>query len=85
MAAVVGVIANLSVWFAAHVFFAQVGQADLGPLRLLLPDPATLRPAMVVLALLAGWLLLRRHTALPLVLALSAAGGLAIHLAQGAL
>lgn len=85
MAAVVGVIANLSVWFAAHVFFAEVGQADLGPLRLLLPDPATLRPAMVVLALLAGWLLLRRHTALPLVLALSAAGGLAIHLAQGAL
>ncbi|MEY4871174.1 MAG: hypothetical protein RLZZ563_504 [Pseudomonadota bacterium] len=85
MAAVVGVIANLSVWFAAHVFFATVGQADFGPIRLLQPDPATLRPAMVGLALLAGWLLLRRHVALPLVLAISAAGGLAIHLAQGAL
>ena len=43
MAAVVGVIANLSVWFAAHVFFANVGQAEFGPLRLMLPDPATLR------------------------------------------
>lgn len=85
MAAVVGVIANLSVWFAAHVFFTQVGQADIGPIRLMLPDPATLRPAMVALALLAGWLLLRRHVSLPLVLALSGAGGLAIHLAQGAL
>lgn len=79
MAAVVGVIANLSVWFAAHVFFGTVGRSTFGPLSLLTPDPASFRPAMAALALVAGWLLLRRHTPLPLVLALAALGGLALH------
>lgn len=80
MAAVVGVIANLSLWFAAHVFFAEVTRTRFGPLHLLAPDPATLRPDLAALALLAGWLLLRRHWSLPLVLALCAAGGLGLHL-----
>lgn len=79
MAAVVGVIANLSVWFAAHVFFAQVGRTDYGPLTLLTPDPASLRPDLAALALLSGWLLLRRHWPLPLVLAIAAGGGLALN------
>lgn len=60
-AAVVGVIANLSLWFAAHVFFADVPRVDLGPLHLIVPDLASIRPLAVALALLAGWLLLRRH------------------------
>lgn len=80
MAAVVGVIGNLSVWFAAHVFFADVARESFGPLQLLTPDPASLRPGLVALALLAGWMLLRRHWPLPLVLAICAAGGLALHL-----
>lgn len=80
MAAVVGVIGNLSVWFAAHVFFAEVARESFGPLQLLTPDPASLRPGLVALALLAGWMLLRRHWPLPLVLAICAAGGLALHL-----
>lgn len=79
MAAVVGVIANLSVWFAAHVFFAQVGRTDYGPLTLLTPDPASLRPDLAALAILSGWLLLRRHWPLPLVLAIAAGGGLALN------
>lgn len=79
MAAVVGVIANLSVWFAAHVFFGTVGRADLGPVSLIAPELASFRPGLAGLALLAGWLLLRRHWSLPLVLALSALGGLALH------
>jgi len=79
MAAVVGVIANLSVWFAAHVFFAQVGRTDLGPLTLLTPDPASFRPGLAALAILSGWLLLRRHWPLPWVLAVAAVGGLALH------
>ena len=33
-AAVVGVIANLSVWFALHVLFARVEEHDVGPLHL---------------------------------------------------
>jgi chromate transporter len=40
-AAVVGVIANLSVWFALHVLFARVGEARFGALHLYLPDPAS--------------------------------------------
>ena len=79
MAAVVGVIGNLSIWFAAHVFFADVARESFGPLQLLTPDPASLRPGLVALALLAGWMLLRRHWPLPLVLAICAAGGLALH------
>lgn len=80
MAAVVGVIANLSLWFAAHVFFAEVGRADLGPLRLIAPAPESFRPDLAALALLAGWLLLRRHWPLLRVLLLCALGGLALHL-----
>ena len=72
-AAVVGVIANLSLWFALHVLFAVVVKIDAGPLHLSLPDPSTLRPFIAALALLAGYLLLRRHWPMPLVLALSAA------------
>ncbi len=80
MAAVVGVIANLSLWFALHVFFATVSVATLGPLRLTLPDPTTLNLAQLAIALLCGWLLLRRHWNLPLVLGLAALAGAAISL-----
>ncbi len=81
MAAVVGVIANLSVWFAANVFFGTVGRTTFGPLDLLTPDPGSFRPAMAALALVAGWLLLRRHMPLPLVLGLAALGGLGLQAA----
>ena len=37
-AAVVGVILNLSLWFALHVFFGKVEPIWRGPLRLWLPD-----------------------------------------------
>lgn len=37
-AAVVGVIANLTVWFALHVLFARVEEARFGVLRLYRPD-----------------------------------------------
>ena len=37
-AAVVGVIANLSLWFAAHVFFRTVNRIDSPPFHLILPD-----------------------------------------------
>jgi chromate transporter len=79
-AAVVGVIANLSIWFAAHVFFAQVGWWDAGPLHLIAPDWATIQPAAVAIAMLSGWLLLFRHMNLILVLAIAAAAGAALSL-----
>ncbi|PLL11458.1 chromate transporter [Tabrizicola sp. TH137] len=78
MAAVVGVIANLALWFAAHVFFARIGRAAFGPFDMITPDMASFRPGLAALALIAGWLLLRRHMPLPLVLALAALGGLGL-------
>ena len=72
-AAVVGVIANLSLWFALHVLFASVPEVTLGPLHLIWPDPATLRLVPALIAVLAALALLWRHWPLLLVLALSAA------------
>ena len=72
-AAVVGVIANLSLWFALHVLFAEVATLQLGPVRLLWPDPASLRLVPAGLAVLAAVLLLARHWPLGAVLAVSAA------------
>lgn len=75
MAAVVGVILNLSVWFAAHVIFAHVGRAAYGPVRLIAPDFSSLNALAVVLGLVSGWLLLVRHW--PLLGVLAVAGGAA--------
>lgn len=72
-AAVVGVIANLSLWFALHVLFASLPEVALGPLHLAVPDPATLRLIPAAIALAAANLLLKRHWPLLWVLALSAA------------
>ena len=71
-AAVVGVIANLSVWFAAHVIFQSVGYFEAGPLRMIAPDVMSIDPVALAIGVLAAWLLLFRHWSLPLVLVLSA-------------
>jgi chromate transporter len=75
-AAVVGVILNLSLWFALHVFFAKVEPVWQGPLRLWLPDPSTLDVEAVVLAGLAAILLLRLHLGIAATLALAAGAAL---------
>lgn len=72
-AAVVGVILNLSLWFGLHVLFTDVGTAAFGPFRLALPDPQSLDPLALALAVLAAVLLLRRHWSIPAVLGLCAA------------
>lgn len=71
-AAVVGVIANLSLWFAAHVFFGQIGRIDAFGLHTILPDVTSLRLIPAALALAAAYLLLVRHWSLAVVLALAA-------------
>ncbi|MDM7931913.1 chromate efflux transporter [Tabrizicola sp.] len=70
-AAVVGVIANLSLWFALNVLFASVPDLTLGPLHLLLPDPASLRPLPTAIALGATVALLWWRWSLFRVLAIS--------------
>lgn len=71
-AAVVGVIANLTLWFALHVLFTRQITVPLGPAHLFLPVPASLDPVAFGLAVLAGWLILRRHWSLPVTLGLTA-------------
>lgn len=76
-AAVVGVILNLSVWFALHVFFGEVTLIQNGLLNLWLPTIGSLNLIVVALAAICGYLLLVRHMNLLWVLAISAALGLA--------
>ncbi len=75
-AAVVGVILNLSIWFALHVFFATLQSTTWGPLQFLAPDLASLDWRAAVLAVLAAVLLLRFKWGLATTLALMAMGGL---------
>lgn len=75
-AAVVGVIANLTVWFALHVFFGRVIDIKAGLLNTVMPDITTIQPMPISLALLAGFLLLKRHWGLPWVLMIC--GGLSL-------
>lgn len=53
-AAVVGVIANLAVYFALHTVFSEVAVRDWGPINLDVPDLGSVRPLAVVIALLAA-------------------------------
>ncbi|MDZ4135705.1 MAG: chromate efflux transporter, partial [Paracoccaceae bacterium] len=71
-AAVVGVIANLSLWFAAHVLFGEVATLNAGPIRTLAPVWSTLSPTALFLAVLAGGLILWRHWGLPATLLICA-------------
>ena len=63
-AAVVGVILNLTLWFALHVLFARVVEARAGPLRWYAFDPAALDWKAAALALVAAVLMLRLHRGL---------------------
>ncbi|MGR3541962.1 MAG: chromate efflux transporter [Hasllibacter sp.] len=57
-AAVAGVIASLSLWFALHVAFGAVDRVRAGPLDMPVPVWATVDPVAVLLSLLAAALLL---------------------------
>jgi chromate transporter len=63
-AAVVGVILNLSVWFALHVLFGTVTEKHAGPLRWYAFDPAALDTHAAVLAVTAALLAFRFHRSL---------------------
>jgi chromate transporter len=76
-AAVVGVILNLSIWFALHVVFADVGEVRRFGLRLLVPDVASVDPAALVLAAVALIAMVRYKVGmLPTLVASAVLGGL---------
>jgi chromate transporter len=77
-AAVVGVIANLSLWFAVQVLFARVGIFSAGPIRTLAPDWGSFDWRAGLLAAAAAVLLFRFKLGVVKLLAISAAGGLVL-------
>jgi chromate transporter len=79
-AAVVGVILNLSVWFAAHVAFREVRVQVLGPLRLLSPVWRTFDAPATLLAGGAAVLLFRLGWGVPRTLAACVVAGAALSL-----
>ncbi|WP_240535051.1 chromate efflux transporter [Notoacmeibacter marinus] len=80
-AAVVGVILNLSVWFALSAAFVTVERRGVGPFKPWMPDIATLDWRMPLLAVVAAYLLLVRRWEIVRVLAVSVGLGLLLHAA----
>jgi chromate transporter len=80
-AAVVGVIANLAVYFTVATLFARVVTVDRGPLALHVPDVTTLRPVPLLIAVLAAVLLFALRQPVLRVLGVCAVLGLAAGLA----
>ena len=77
-AAVVGVIANLSLWFALHVLFREGQAVALGPVRFEAPLLASLDWRAALLAALSALLIFGAKWSVIRVLGLAALGGLAL-------
>ena len=84
-AAVVGVILNLSVWFALHVLFGNVTPTRHGPLRIWTPEFATLNVEALALAALAAALLFGLRRGIATTLAFNAGAALVWSLLAGAI
>jgi chromate transporter len=82
-AAVVGVILNLTVWFALHVLFGQVEEVRAGPLRWFAFDPLALDLKTLALALVAAVLAFRFQRSLVELVLVMAALGVAVRLLLG--
>jgi chromate transporter len=82
-AAVVGVILNLSVWFALHVLFGRVDEMHTGWLRWYAFDPLALDLRATALATIAGVLAFVLHRSLIETVVVMAALGIAVQLALG--
>jgi len=82
-AAVVGVILNLTVWFALHVLFGRVEEMHAGPLRWFAFDPLALDLKTTALALIAGLLAFKLHRSLIEVVGVMAVLGVIVKLVFG--
>jgi chromate transporter len=80
-AAVVGVILNLSVWFATHTLFGSVDARSYGPVHVDVPVWSTLEPLALLLAAGSMVAMLRFKVGMAWTLAASAALGLVFKLA----
>ncbi len=82
-AAVVGVIANLALWFGLRVLFAEVRRVEVGPATLDIPVLGSLDLLALALAALAAVSLFRLKLGLLKTLGITAAVGLVAKLALG--
>ena len=64
MAAVVGVIANLFIWFALNLFFTETVTFDFWGAQILLPNVMTLDLHVTGIAIVCGWLAFWRKAGL---------------------
>jgi chromate transporter len=80
-AAVVGVIANLALYFAVHTLFATTQPLHWGPLRLEVPELSSLRPVPLAIAAAALAMIFRLRWSVPRTLLVCAGLGLAVALA----
>ncbi len=78
-AAVVGVILNLSIWFAIHVFFDTVETRSFGIITTSVPEWASLDWRVVVLTVAAALCLFRLHWGIPKMLLAMALAALALN------
>jgi len=77
-AAVVGVIANLALWFALHVLFARVEVLELGPAQLQWPDLASFDWRAGVISVVALVLIFGLKRGIVTTLGVTAAMGLGL-------
>jgi chromate transporter len=77
-AAVVGVILNLTVWFALHVLFGKVTEQHTGMFRWYAFDPLALDLKTAALAVIAALLAFRFHRGLVEIVAVMAGLGIAV-------
>jgi len=84
-AAVVGVIANLALYFALHTLFSETTQATWGPLDIELPELAAVRPGSVAIAVAAAVMVFRLRWSVLRTLGACAALGLTGGLLSAAL
>ncbi len=82
-AAVVGVILNLTVWFALHVLFGRVQEMHAGPLRWYAIDLTSLDLRAVALAAIAAVLAFGLHRGLVETVVAMAALGMVVRLVFG--
>jgi chromate transporter len=80
-AAVVGVIANLGLYFAVNTLFAETTTITTGPLNLQVPEWDTVRWVPAAIAIIAGVLIFKVKWSVLRVLGISAALGLVAGLA----
>jgi len=77
-AAVVGVIANLTLWFALHVLFARLTPISAGPITLDLPDLASIDWKVLVIALASAVMIFRLRLGIITTLGVCALAGLVL-------